>query len=202
MWQLIGSFFRDPVKKAVLSLIFHLCFAFYNGILGILSGSRIFIASGIYYLLLSVIRFITVITHRRQGIQAGGIGGMLIGLSFVMGAVVFISIRDHTAALRGTIPMITIAAYTFTKITMAVMATVKQRGGGSKLKKILSTIRLAEVAVSLLTMQQSMLVSFEGMEQQDAYILNIFTGAAVCLFILALGIHTIAYSRKEIKNGK
>ncbi len=189
----------SPIGKAVLSLILNLGFAFYNGIVGGLTGSRIFIASCIYYLILSSLRFVVIITNRKQKINGAAIGDLLIILSTVMGAVVFISIRDNTATVYGTVTMITIATYIFAKIITAAFAAKKQK---RTLDRTLNTIRLAEVAVSLLTMQQSMLVSFGDSELPSAYILNICTGTAVCLFILALGGYMITNSRKENIYGK
>ena len=61
-----------------------------------------------------------------------------------------------------SILMITIATYTFYKITMAVVRAVKQRHDPSPLLAAIRSIGYAEVAASVLTMQRSMLVSFEG----------------------------------------
>ncbi len=122
---------------------------------------------------------------------------MLIILSIIFHIIVIVSIKDNTATLYGEITMIAIATFTFSKITMAIVTAVKHRGEHSKLYKAMSAIRYSEVAVSLLTMQQSMLVSFEGADEKSSVILNACTGAGVCFFILALGIITLKNSRKE-----
>lgn len=190
------------VAKAVLSLVFNLIFAFYNGILGALSSSLIFIASSAYYLLLCSMRFSAVLLSRKgktqnDGLIASIVGVMLIILSVIFHVMVIVSMKDNTAAMYDTITMIAIAAFTFTKITMAVVTAIKHRGEHSKLFKTINAIRYSEVAVSLLTMQQSMLVSFEGADEKSSVILNACTGAAVCFLILALGIITLKNSRKE-----
>ncbi len=191
------------IVKAVLSFVLNLSFAFYNGILGVLTSSLIFVTSSIYYLLLSSMRFTAVVLDRKgkaknDPLIVSVIGVMLIILSVVFQTMVFISMKDNTATLYGTITMITIATFTFTKITMAVITAVKHKKEQSNLFKAINAIRYSEVAVSLLTMQQSMLVSFEGTDQKSSVILNACTGAGVCLFILALGIITLKNSRKEI----
>lgn len=190
------------IVKSILSLVFNLLFAFYNGILGVLSSSLIFIASSVYYLLLSAMRFSAVLLNRKGKMQNDRlivciVGVMLIILSVVFHIMVIISMKYNTAVLYSTVTMIAIATFTFTKITMAVITAVKHKGEHSKLFKAVNAIRYSEVAVSLLTMQQSMLVSFEGADEKTSVILNACTGAGVCFFILTLGIITLKNSRKE-----
>ena len=190
------------IVKSVLSLVFNLLFAFYNGILGVLSSSLIFTASSVYYLLLSAMRFSAVLLNEKgksqnDGLIASIVGVMLIVLSVVFHMMVVVSMKDNTATLYGTITMIAIATFTFTKITMSVITAVKHKGEHSKLFKAVNAIRYSEVAVSLLTMQQSMLVSFEGADEKTSVILNACTGAGVCFFILILGMITLKNSRKE-----
>ncbi len=187
------------IAKAVCSLIFNLLFAFYNGILGFLSSSLIFIASSVYYMLLSSMRFSVVLFDKKNNERmiASAVGVMLIILSVIFHIMVIVSMRYKTAEAYGTITMITIATYTFTKITMAVVTAVRHKKEHSLLYKSVNAIRYSEVAVSLLTMQQSMLVSFGETDEASSVILNACTGAAVCFFILALGIITVKSSRKD-----
>ncbi len=208
--KLTGRLIEDKhyrvITKAVCSMIFNIIFAFYNGILGVLSSSLIFAASAVYYLLLSSMRFSAVLLDRKHkmqndGLIAGIVGVMLIILSIIFHIMVFISTKNNTATPHGTITMITIATFTFTKITAAAITAVKHRNEKSTLYKTVNAIRYSEVAVSLLTMQQSMLVSFSDGKEEGALILNAFTGAGVCFFILALGIVTLKNSRKECNNG-
>ncbi len=190
------------ITKAVISLIFNLLFAFYNGILGIISVSVIFVVSSVYYLLLSSMRFSVVMLERKNKEQNDRkisvvIGTLLIILSIIFQAMMFVSMKYETAVDYGTIPMITIATYTFTKITVAVITAARHKNDITTLYKSINAIRYSEVAVSLLTMQQSMLVTFKDMDSNSEIILNACTGAVVCLFIFSLGIITIKQDRKE-----
>ncbi len=189
------------IVRAVCSLVFHLLFAFYYAILGFLSSSLIFITSAAYYLLLSVIRFSAVLLDRREQkhnheVKASAVGVMLIVLGVSLHIMIIVSMKQKTAAVYDTVPMIAIATFTFTKITAAIVTAVKHRRERSKLYQAIRAIRYSEVAVSLLTMQQSMLVSFDGAGEQSRIILNACTGAGVCFLILALGVMTLKNSRK------
>ncbi len=181
-------------------MILNLLFVFYNAILGVLLSAPIFATSALYYLLLSVMRFAAVVPKQGRGNQEEGtvawIGGILIALSVVFGGVIFFSMKHQTATVYGTIPMITIATYTFTKITLAIVSAVRHRGRRSQFVQALHSIRYSEIAVSLLTMQQSMLVTFGDGNDPSTIILNAATGAAVCAFILILGILTLKNNRK------
>lgn len=188
------------IALAVFNLILNLLYAFYNGILGIQAQSVLFGTSCVYYLLLSFMRFSVIFVERKKAKEtraAQVIGILLVMLSMIFAVLLFFSLPQNNAAVYGTIPMITIATYTFTKITIAVIKAVKRRGNPSYLMRTLDRIRYAEIAVSLLTMQRSMLVSFGETPEEGIMILNIFTGTNVCLFILFLGIYTIFISRKE-----
>ncbi len=203
----IGSRLLDDKRyraiiKAVFSLMFNLIFVFYNGILGITSGSLIFVASAVYYLLLSSMRFSVIRLERKYNeksdIQSATVTGiLLIILSVVFHIIILFSIKYNTATSYGQITMIAIATFTFTKITVAIVTAVKHRRDNSRLIKAINNIRYSEVAVSLLTMQQSMLVSFGEMNKKTAIILNACTGAGVCVFIMTLGIITLLNIRKE-----
>lgn len=104
---------------------------------------------------------------------------------------------------HGEIIMITIAAYTFYKGTMAIVRAVKQHEIPSSLLKALRCITYVEVAASLLTLQRSMLVSFGTRSSRQISHMNAVTGAAVWLFVLALGVSMMKESAgKKTKDGK
>lgn len=118
-------------------------------------------------------------------------GVLLSALSVVLAVVVYISLSQNIAVKHSEIIMITIATYTFYKITIAVIKAVKQHKNSSLLLKTIRNIRYAEVAASILTLQRSMLVSFGAVEADKIWLMNSVTGAAVCLFVLMLGISMI-----------
>lgn len=114
-------------------------------------------------------------------------GALLVLLSCVLAGANYLSLAQNIAAKHGKITMITIAAYTFYRITVVSMKAVKQRKTPSPLLAVIRTISYAEVAASLLTMQRSMLASFGESDAHYAKLLNSLTGGAVWLFVLVLG---------------
>ncbi len=193
------------VLTAVCGFAVNLLYALYNGVVGYLTGAYWFCAMCVYHIILGIMRFAALLSerknHPRKEYAAAGLIGVLLSLlSIVLSGVVYICVSKDVSVKYGTITMITIAAYTFCKITMAVIRAVKYRRENSPILSAIRFIGYAEISVSVLTMQMSMLVSFqEGMTAQDIFLFNLLTGIGVCLFTLALGI--IMIKKGVGKNG-
>lgn len=125
-------------------------------------------------------------------------GILLTVLSLVLASVSYISLSQNIATKHGEIIMITIATYTFYKITMSIIRAVKQRKNPSMLLKTIQYISYAEMAASVLTLQRSMLVSFGTMDNKQIHFMNATIGAVVCLFVLILGISMMIKSQERI----
>ncbi|MGN0668151.1 MAG: hypothetical protein ACI4JU_02930 [Angelakisella sp.] len=199
------------VRSAARSLCFNLLYALYNGWLGLAGRSVWFIAMFAYYAILSTLRFSAVLCARKSP-TAGGLeyfvmklsGALLTVLGLVLGSMVYLSTAEHIASKHDAIVMITIATYTFYKITVAILRAVKRRQYPSLLLAAIRGIGYADVAASALTLQRSMLASFGGLAEAEVLTMNVLTGTAVCLFVLALGITMMikGTKRKENKNGE
>lgn len=191
---------EKAIQTAAVSFLINLLYALYNGGLGIVNRSLWFVTMCAYYTILSAMRFCAVLCSRKRNSPASSdmtyfvmkLSGVLLAvLSFVLTGVVYISLSENIAAKYDTVIMITIATYTFYKITRTVIRAIKQKKNPSPLFAVIRTIGCADVAVSVLTLQRSMLASFGEMADTKAHTMNILTGAAVCLFVLSLGIALI-----------
>lgn len=205
--KLVSSRRYRVILSAAVAFVFNLLYALYHCVLGVLNLSLWFIAMCAFYGILATMRFSAVLCERNQHrspsddteifvMKLSGI--LLVTLGVVLAAVNYISLSQNIAVKYGEITMITIAAYTFTKITMAIVRAVKQRRDPSPLLRTIRNIGYAEVSASILTLQRSMLVSFEGMDDRQARLMNSLTGAAVCLFVLMLGLSMTAKSRRKV----
>lgn len=124
-------------------------------------------------------------------------GILLTVLSILLAVMNYLSLSQSIAVKYGEIIMITIATYTFYKITMAVIRNARQRQNPSLLLRTLRSISYAEIAASVLTLQRSMLVSFGTMGSRQIYLMNAITGAVVCLFVWILGLSMIEKSKRK-----
>ena len=200
-----GSRRSRMLRAAALSLGCNLLYALYNGILGALHLSLWFFTMFAFYGILAVMRFSAVLCFCR-GADSGEdaerfveriCGVLLILLSVVLARVNQLSLSQDIAAKYGTIPMIAIAAYTFYKLIRTICNAVRQRRSPSRLLSVLCSIGCAEAAAAMLTLQRSMLVSFDGMDAAGQRQMNALTGAAACFVILGLGIVRIHHARTE-----
>lgn len=189
------------VVFASWGFVFNLVYALYNGALGVVTQSFWFVSMCAYYIMLSTMRFSAVLYERRNGsgksidteffvMRFSGI--LLMGLAIVLSGLVYLSLAKKIAPQYQEIMMITIATYTFIKITLAVINFIKVKKRKSPLLSTIRNIACADAAASILSLQRSMLVSFGNMGNEKIYIMNGITGAAVCLTVFLLGISMIA----------
>ncbi len=166
-------------------------YSVYHIVFGILTASWWFFTIGIYYAILSIVRF-TVLRSKgkkRFLVRFTGIMLMLLSISLV-GTVILAFVKD-----RGTVfplvAMLAVAVYAFTKITLASIKWIKARKTKSAKMLTLRNISFADAFVSIFSLQRSMLVSFEGMSQIEIRIMNAATGSAVCIIVFLLGFNLV-----------
>lgn len=207
------KFIREERSRIVLLTVcgfsLNLLYAFYHAVLGIINQSVWFIIMCAYYIVLSTMRLSAVLCEQKnRGNSSNDIeyfvmklcGVLFILLNFVLAGAVYISLSQNIATKYGTIIMITIATYTFYKITITIIKAVKQHKNPSPLLFTIRSISYAEVAASVLTLQRSMLVSFGKTNHTYIHTMNVLTGSAVCVFVLILGVLLIAKGTRERKN--
>ena len=177
-------------RSAFLSLAINIAFGAYNIAIGFTTRSLWLFTIGTYYAILSVIRY-TVLRSKNNGIVKKLTGIFLMVMSLPLaGTVVLASIQDRGITFN-EIVMITLAAYSFTKITIASINLVKSKRSRSVKIKILRNISFADAFVSIFSLQRSMLVSFGEMPKSTIRIMNIATGSAVCMIVFLLGVNLL-----------
>lgn len=87
---------------------------------------------------------------------------MLLLLNLALSGVVLLTIVQDTAKRYSEIMVITIAAYTFYKIITSVINMIKVRKLQSPILITIRNISVADALVSVLTLQMTMLASFQG----------------------------------------
>ena len=197
------------VRSPYTSLAFNAAYALSNCIIGFLNTSWWFITVGAYYAVLTVTRYSVLQIKRKANgdydteLFARRITGiLLVVLSFfIVGVNILSAVKDRGTAFHEII-MITIATYTFSKITISIIGMAKAKRSASPVLKTLRNISLADACVSIYTMQRSMLVSFPGMERTDILILNIFTGTVIWIVVLILGINLIGGKYTDMAKSK
>lgn len=199
----------EIVKSPYTSLAVNFVYALGNCAVGFLTHSWWFITVGAYYAVLAMSRFSVLQVKRKAGGDhdterfARRITGiLLVALSVcIVGVNILSALKERGTAFHKII-MITIATYTFTKITIAIIGMVLSKHTASPALKTLRNIALADACVSIYTMQRSMLQSFPGLTPTEIQIFNILTGTAVWIIVLFLGINLIGGKRVDMAKSK
>ena len=179
------------LKIALASLLFNIAFAIYHLVMGMVTSSWWLFTLGSYYLVLSIVRFVVLCSKSEERFIAKFSGWMLILLSIpLVGTVILTVVRDRGHE-RHMIVMIAMAAYAFTKITLATIKRIKVRRSTSATLISLRNISFADAFVSIFALQRSMLVSFEGMTEAEIVIMNATLGSAVCVIVFLLGLNLL-----------
>lgn len=194
---------------ATISFICNLIFALYNGITGFVSQSIWFIIIGLYYLVLCLMRFILIIVRRRDIDTAGErdrynilpiTGLMIVILSVALAMSVVINIKNSIAYKYDVIFMIAIATYAFTKLGISIFNVVKvKKTDNSDVIIAIRNIGFADAIASIISLQRSMLVSFDGADAEEILTMNIITGTIGCVVIFLIGAWMIIGKNKASK---
>ena len=173
------------------SLISNIAFGAYHIFFGIITHSDWLFTIGIYYAILSIVRFAVLQIKKENGFLTKFVGIMLILLSLSLVGTVILTIARDKGIVMHEIVMIALAAYSFIKITLAIFNLIKARKSSSAKLITLRNISFAEACVSIFTLQRSMLVSFGDMPKSDIRIFNAACGSAVCAIVFLLGLNLL-----------
>ncbi|MBQ7378639.1 MAG: hypothetical protein IJW70_03030 [Clostridia bacterium] len=207
---------NDATLRIKISLYgnfaYNAAYAIFQLCLGIWHSSTWYFAFAAYYFLLAIMRLFLLrdvhSTAPDQGMRAQWsryrfCGIMLVVMNLALSAIVWmISVQGHEV-VHHQITTITMAASTFTLMTLAIINVVKYSKFKSPLFSAAKVISLATSAVSMLTLENSMLAAF-GAEGDTEFkpLMTLLTGLAVTAFVLGLGIYMIIRASKRIKKIK
>lgn len=192
------------------SLIWNVAYAAFQLWLGFSNKSFWFCSLGAYYILLAVVRFFVVrhtSTHkpgekmREELIKYRACGWVFLAMNLVLTVMVFFMIYWNRTFDHDKIATITMAAYTFTTLTVAIINVIKYRKYDSPIYSASKAISLAAASVSIITLESTMLTTFGG-ETMDALTQKLMlglTGGAIAVFIIGMAVYMIYQSTKRLK---
>ncbi len=202
------------------SLSINLAFGVFYLVSGILTDSVWTISNGGYYMLLSVCRSVLAICERRllrmtdpekrsrlswEGFRLCGMIMLLLNLAMTVMTVQMIC-RERGKTYH-EIMVIAMAAYTFYKLTIALVRVFQCRRNGSPIMGAARNVELMAAMMSIFSLQTAMFGAFGG-EFGEKMLMNILTGTAVCLLGIFGAVGMTIHGGKrlkqlgEMKNGK
>lgn len=199
--------FRSRVT-IVFSLVINIVYAISNLVGWHMSQSTWLFALAIYYVLVSVMRFILAWQIQRfpEGrplreeytyYLSTGIFMLLLNAS-LSGIIIQILFHDQGTTYPGLL-IFAVAAYTFYSVTIAIISNIRYRKRNSPTLSAAKALSLATALVSLLSLQTALLSSFGEGDVEFASIMNTFSGIAVTLVVIAMSVRMTVRGIRKIR---
>ena len=202
----------DHVRMHVslyLSLGLNMLYAVMKLIMGAYYRSAWFGTLGVYYALLTAMRFM-LLGHVRRNVPSRALaselkhfrlcGAVLIPMNIALTGVVILVI-DRNEGFQYAGYLIYVAAmYAFYKVISAVVNLVKYRRYNSPVMSATKAVSLASALVSVFALETAMLSQF-GQERDPLFrrIMTTATGAGICAFILSMAAVMIIHATRRLK---
>ena len=205
----------------------NLAFALWNLILALVYGSWWYLTAGVYHGLLGGLRTAAALSMEKPDEENGsspalrrltgavsrlgtGEGGtrlvtasgiLLILLSVAVAGTNVLSISHRIADVKGLIPVIGTAAFTFYKLIFAVVKLARKSRGRSPRESVLRCTALADSSMAMLTLERTMIASVDadGADSDFFLVMTAWLGMAVFLAVLWAGIHLLLRAHRMRK---
>lgn len=207
--RMAGDYRYRTVMFAVPGLILNVIFALFNGVIGIYSRSAWYGTLSAYYILLSVMRFLTVRYDRKMAkreqsdeLMAEEIsvyhkcGILFLIMTVALGGMVILLVCGEDGKRYPGLLIYAVATYTFYKITISIVNVVKVRKFKSPLLMAIRDIGYIDACVSILSLQTAMFASFGDGQGLLVKLMNGVTGSVVCLLVSGIGSYSVHSANK------
>ena len=189
----------------LISLIFNFGYAIFLFVVSQVYFSKWFLVMSLYYALLSTARIFIFFeinpknSLRKKILIMRACGYFLFLLNLVVSVMVFLLIYTAPYTKYHEIIVITLAAYTFSALTIAIVNIVRYLKKNEYVYSCVKMISLISASVSMLTLTNTMLATF-GSENEllRSIILPILSGV-VAIFIIVCAILMIKKANNDLK---
>ena len=221
-YSLLRDYERRTQVMLVPSLLFNLLYAAFKLVAGWILQSFWLMGAGMYYAILSLVRFSGLYTYRRrlmqQGVSIDGIGGLppdtqaqtladwkvyrliaicLFGLTFVIGWLITqIVVSGKAYHYPGSL-IYAFALYAFIKIISAIRSLIRLQHGENRLLAASRCISFSCALVSILALQTALIDQFG--DPQFGRIANSLLGLTIFLAMLALCTFMLWRAHKHLR---
>ena len=186
------------VTAALGSLAVTALFALYNGFLGVSHASLWHGSICVYYLVLVILRTTVIAAGKKAGRKAEpnralakvyiASAALLLFLNVCLIVPVSVMVVRQKPVDMTLIPAITMAAYTTYKVIMASVNLKRRKRSSDRLVRLLRTINFIDALVSVLSLQNTLImVNMKG-DGSEMLTLSAITSAAIMLAVLAISV--------------
>lgn len=186
------------VTAALGSLFVTALFALYNGFLGVYHASLWHGSICVYYLVLVGLRTMIIAARKNAERKADlkraqkkvyiASAALLLFLNLCLVVPVSLMVLRQKPVNMSLIPAIAMAAYTTYKVVMASVNLKRRKRSSDRLVRLLRTINFIDALVSVLSLQNTLImVNMKG-DGSEMLTLSAITSAAIMLAVLALSV--------------
>lgn len=189
-----------------LSLAVNVFYSVFKFIMGIMLSSTWLGAVAVYYIIMSVTRYLLLRHMNRSGLAQDLIaehkrvricGYLVVVVNVALsGMVVQMIWKNESYSYPGFL-IFAAAAYAFYSVTMSIINIIRYRKKNSPVLSAAKTIGLVSALVSILALQTAMITQF-GEDGQFQFVMNIITGTVVCALVMTLAVYMIVNSDRAI----
>ena len=191
----------------LISLVFNFVYALFLFIVSKVYFSKWFFIMSVYYGLLSIARLFIFFQTKQNKLRKKILlmricGYFLFLLNLVVSVLMFVLIYTTHNVEHHEITVITLATYTFSTLTFAIIGSVKHIKNNDHVYSCIKVISLISASVSLVTLTNTMLATL-GKEKLllRSIILPILCGA-VAIFIIVCAVLMIIKANFDLRNLK
>lgn len=186
------------ITAALGSLAVTALFALYNGFLGVSHASLWHGSICVYYLVLVILRTTVIAAGKKAGRKAEpnralakvyiSSAALLLFLNVCLIVPVSLMVVRQKPVDMTLIPAITMAAYTTYNVVMSSVNLKRRKRSSDRLVRLLRTINFIDALVSVLSLQNTLImVNMKG-DGSEMLTLSAITSAAIMLAVLAISV--------------
>ena len=191
------------------SIIWNVAFAIFQLILAIQYNSFWFYSLFIYYVVLGIIRVFLVKHTKKYKVNEQerlelkkyvNTGWLLLFVNYALTIIVFFMVYYNRTFYHHMITTIAMACYTFLTFTFSIINSIRYKKYKSPVYSATKNISLISGAVSMLTLETTMLTTF-GTDTSRLFnqVILSLTGFAVISFAIIMAINMIIKGNKKLK---
>lgn len=215
--KVVNGYFNDNYARTMINTIFSLalgvCFVAYNAVVGLVYHSIWNGSISVYYMLLVGIRVlylvgeyklskkenVSVIQKEKLRAKMFTFGGaMMLLLSFALVAPITLLALSKKQVNLPMWVAIADATYVFYKASMCIYSYIKTRKNKVLSIKGINNLNLTAVAVTLLSLENTMIITFSEGADSSMRTLMIISALVVMGLNIAIAISTIVSGKKEL----
>ena len=184
------------ITTAFGSLVVTIVFAFYNGFLGIRYSSLWYGGICVYYILLSVLRGLIILYERKSRTRANrkkihliaSIVLLILNIALILPLAIMV-VHQKPVNLS-FVAAIAMAAYTTYKVIMASINLKRRKKTSNILVKLLRSISFIDALVSVITLQNTLIMVMSNGPDHSMFILAAITSGLIWLLILFITVYS------------